>query len=184
MLFWPQWLATAQADQLLAQSLTAIPWQSDSLHIAGRQIPVPRLHYWYGTARDGYRWSGLAMQARPFPDWLDQLRSEVEQACGFAFNRCLANYYRDGRDSVDWHSDDEKILGDAPVIASLSLGAERVFNLRHRLTRKRFDIALPHGSLLLMGAGMQQYWQHRIAKSKGLEKPRVNFTFRLVQPSV
>ncbi len=180
LLFWPQWLDSAAADELLQQAIDSIPWQSDVLKIAGKIIPVPRLHYWYGTSRDQYRWSGLSLTARPFPHWLDRIRLAVEQQCGTRFNRCLANYYRDGSDSVDWHSDDEKLLGDAPVIASISLGAERVFNFRHRVTKQRFDLSLPHGSLLLMGAGTQAYWHHRIAKVRGLKAPRVNFTFRLV----
>ncbi len=180
LLFWPQWLGLSEADRLLQRAIETLPWQSDTLKIAGKVIPVPRLHCWFGADRDQYRWSGLSLTAKPFPDWLAQLQKQVEEACGTPFNRCLANYYRDGNDSVDWHSDDEAVLGEAPVIASLSLGAERVFNLRHRQTKQRFDLALPHGSLLMMGAGMQRFWQHRIAKVKGLQAPRINFTFRRV----
>lgn len=195
--FWPNWLAEAEADALLAQSIAEIPWRGDTLLIAGKEIPMPRLHCWYGTSRQQsaqavaqespYNWSGVSMRSIPFPPWLDTVRLQVEQQSGERFNRVLANYYRDGNDSVDWHSDDEPVLGPAPVIASVSLGAERVFNFRHRMPgangkRKRFDLVLPHGSLLVMAPGMQRYWHHRIAKVKGITEPRVNFTFRMIQP--
>ena len=109
------------------------------------------------------------------------MRVAVEQVTGHPFNRALVNYYRHGRDSVDWHADDEPELGVEPLVASLSLGAERVFQLRHNQTKERLSVSLPHGSLLLMGAGIQDYWQHRLAKVSGLEQPRVNFTFRYME---
>ena len=111
---------------------------------------------------------------------MESLRLAVEAETQQRFNRALVNYYRNGRDSVDWHADDEASLGFEPIIASLSLGAERVFQLRHNHTKERVAITLPHGSLLLMNAGIQSYWQHRIAKVAKLEEPRVNFTFRLM----
>ena len=118
------------------------------------------------------------MQAVSFPGWIDSLRGSVEEQTANSFNRALVNYYRDGSDSVDWHADDEPELGSEPVIASLSLGVERVFQLRHKLTKQRISISLPHGSLLMMGDGIQEYWQHRIAKVANRQEPRVNFTFR------
>jgi alkylated DNA repair dioxygenase AlkB len=112
---------------------------------------------------------------------METVRVAVEQSTSHKFNRALVNYYRDGRDSVDWHADDEVTLGPEPLIASLSLGAERDFQLCHNETKKRVCITLPHGSLLLMGPGIQQYWQHRIAKVNDLDEPRVNFTFRYME---
>ena len=91
------------------------------------------------------------------------------------------NYYRDGNDSVDWHADDEASLGNEPVIASFSLGVERKFDLRHNLTGQRVSLNLPHGSLLLMGPGLQSFWKHRIPKSRNLSDARVNFTFRYMR---
>jgi alkylated DNA repair dioxygenase AlkB len=120
------------------------------------------------------------MTANAFPPWLDQIRLNVEEETGTAFNSCLANYYRSGKDSVDWHADDEAILGQAPIIASITLGEERTFQMRHRLSGQRFNLSLPHGSLLLMGSGIQQYWHHRLPKTRHLAKPRINFTFRYV----
>lgn len=176
--FWPNWLSITDADNLLSKSIESIDWRADIIRIVGKQIPLPRLQQWFGHPGTSYTYSNICMQAVSFPDWIDRLRLSVEEQTESAFNRALVNYYRDGSDSVDWHADDEPELGPEPVIASLSLGVERVFQLRHRLTKQRISISLPHGSLLMMGAGIQSYWQHRIAKVANLQEPRVNFTFR------
>ena len=144
----------------------------------GKKIPIPRLQNWFGDPSTSYTYSRIRLQAVEFPKWMDKLRSDVEIETGHPFNRALVNYYRDGSDSVDWHADNERELGFEPVIASVSLGAERVFQLRHNVSKEIIKINLPHGSLLLMDAGIQEHWQHKIAKAKQLEDPRVNFTFR------
>lgn len=176
--FWPNWLKAGEADSLLNQSIESIDWRADTIRIVGKIIPIPRLQQWYGEPGTTYTYSNICMPAVSFPGWMDSLRQRIEEQSDAAFNRALVNYYRDGSDSVDWHADDEPELGAEPVIASLSLGAERVFQLRHTETGERISLSLPHGSLLLMGAGIQNYWQHRVAKVKGLSEPRVNFTFR------
>ncbi|MGB1402557.1 MAG: alpha-ketoglutarate-dependent dioxygenase AlkB family protein [Porticoccaceae bacterium] len=181
IVFWPNWLSQQQADDLLDTAINQTAWRQDSIKIVGKTIPIPRLQNWFGDPSTSYTYSGIRMQALRFPDWMDKIRLSIEQVTEQRFNRALVNYYRNGRDSVDWHADDEKELGPAPVIASLSLGVERVFQLRHNETKERLSISLPHGSLLLMGAGIQAYWQHRIAKVKALEQPRVNFTFRYME---
>ena len=176
--FWPNWLSGNNADDLLQKSIECIDWRADSIRIVGKQIPIPRLQQWFGESGTSYTYSNICLQAVGFPDWIDSLRHNVERQTGAAFNRALVNYYRDGADSVDWHADDEPELGPEPVIASLSLGVERVFQMRHNDSGERISISLPHGSLLMMGAGIQSYWQHRIAKVANLQEPRVNFTFR------
>jgi alkylated DNA repair dioxygenase AlkB len=176
--FWPNWLSIEDADNLLGKSIETIDWRADKIRIVGKQIPIPRLQQWFGEPGTSYTYSNICMPAVSFPDWIDSVRMAVEQQTGSAFNRALVNYYRDGSDSVDWHADDEPELGPEPLIASLSLGVERVFQLRHRLTKQRISISLPHGSLLMMGGGIQSYWQHRLAKVANLQEPRVNFTFR------
>ena len=181
IVFWPNWLSGAEADQLLSRAIEQTDWRQDNIRIAGKIIPVPRLQNWFGDPATSYTYSGICLQAVSFPDWMEQLRLSVEGQTGQPFNRALVNYYRHGRDSVDWHADDEKALGPAPVIASVSLGAERVFQLRHNLSREKLSISLPDGSLLLMGAGIQQHWQHRLAKVGDLQEPRVNFTFRYME---
>jgi alkylated DNA repair dioxygenase AlkB len=176
--FWPNWLSAKDADSLLCKAVDNIDWRADIIRIVGKQIPIPRLQQWFGQPGTSYTYSNICMQAVAFPDWIDDLRESVEEHTGAAFNRALVNYYRDGSDSVDWHADNEPELGVEPVIASLSLGVERVFQLRHTLTKQRISIPLPHGSLLLMGGGIQSYWHHRIAKVANLSEARVNFTFR------
>ena len=176
--FWPNWLSATDADKLLETAISSVHWRADSIKIVGKQIPLPRLQQWFGEPGTSYTYSNICLPAVRFPDFLERQRLAIEQQTGAAFNRALVNYYRDGSDSVDWHADDEPELGPEPLIASLSVGVERVFQLRHTLTRQRISIPLPHGSLLLMGAGVQSYWHHRIAKVKELNQPRVNFTFR------
>ncbi len=180
--FWPGWLSSTVADGLLETAIKQTPWREDKIFIMGKEIPIPRLQNWFGDPSTSYTYSRIRMQAVAFPSWMEALRLQVESATGQLFNRALVNYYRDGRDSVDWHADDEPELGLDPIIASVSLGAEREFQLRHNTTKERVKITLPHGSLLLMGAGIQSCWQHRIAKVKQLDSPRVNFTFRYMEP--
>lgn len=176
--FWPNWLSTGDADSLLCKAIDSINWRADSIKIVGKTIPIPRLQQWFGEPGTSYTYSNIRLPAVSFPPWMESLRQAVEEQTGAAFNRALVNYYRSGLDSVDWHADDEPELGPEPLIASLSLGVERVFQLRHNQTRERISISLPHGSLLLMGAGIQSCWQHRIAKVANLQESRVNFTFR------
>lgn len=178
IVFWPNWLNQKAADQLLETAIAETPWRKDVINIMGKQIPIPRLQNWFGDPTTSYTYSRIRLQAVAFPQWMETLRIDVETETGKPFNRALVNYYRNGKDSVDWHADDEASLGFEPLIASVSVGAERIFQLRHNLSQERVKINLPHGSLLLMGAGVQEHWQHSVAKVKQLEDPRVNFTFR------
>ena len=178
VVFWPNWLGQTAADQLLDTAITKTPWRKDVINIMGKKIPIPRLQNWFGDPNTSYTYSRIRLQALAFPYWMDQLRAAVERETGNSFNRALVNYYRDGKDSVDWHADDEASLGFEPLIASVSVGAERIFQLRHNVSKEKVKINLPHGSLLLMGAGVQENWQHSVAKVKQLDEPRVNFTFR------
>jgi alkylated DNA repair dioxygenase AlkB len=183
VVFWPNWLGQTAADQLLDTAITKTPWRKDVINIMGKKIPIPRLQNWFGDPNTSYTYSRIRLQALAFPYWMDQLRAAVERETGNSFNRALVNYYRDGKDSVDWHADDEASLGFEPLIASVSVGAERIFQLRHNVSKEKVKINLPHGSLLLMGAGVQENWQHSVAKVKQLDDPRVNFTFRYMVSS-
>jgi alkylated DNA repair dioxygenase AlkB len=179
LIFWPQWLSIDQADKLLAKSIQSIPWRHDSIQMFGKKVAIPRLQNWFADhTNTSYTYSGIQMQAVKFPQWMSDLAKSVATETGFPFNRALVNYYRDGKDSVDWHADNEPELGPDPIIASVSLGEERVFQLRHNLTGKIVSLSLPHGSLLLMGSRIQHCYQHRLAKVKNMHQGRVNFTFR------
>lgn len=184
IVFWPQWLDQSCANSLLKTAIEQTPWREDFIQIMGKKIPIPRLQNWFGDPGTSYTYSRIRLPAVKFPAWMDEMRLNVEVDTQHQFNRALVNYYRDGNDSVDWHADDESELGVEPVIASVSLGASREFQLRHNTTKERVKIVLPHGSLLLMSAGIQEHWQHRIAKVKHLNQARVNFTFRYMSTDV
>jgi alkylated DNA repair dioxygenase AlkB len=170
---------TADSAALLQTLLVETPWRQDSLNFGGKEVTVPRLQAWYGDHRYGY--SGLRLSPLPWTPLLDSIRNKIAAASGLNFNSVLLNYYRDGNDSVAWHSDDERELGPDPQIASLSLGATRRFELKHRKqTQPKVSTLLENGSLLLMGSGLQQYWLHQLPKDAGITAARLNLTFRFV----
>ena len=190
LLFDPAFLPPVEAVALLAQLTADVTWEQRAIRIFGQEIPQPRLTAWYGDAEARYTYSGLAWEPRPWLPALHALRQRLEAATGHRFNSVLLNLYRDGRDSMGWHADDEPELGPAPAIASLSLGATRRFRLRPSRTQARaglapapFGIDLPGGSLLLMRGPTQQHWQHALPKTARPVAPRLNLTFRLVTPT-
>ena len=176
--YFPNWLTYQEADDLLTTSIEKVPWRQDFIYMMGKKIPIPRLQNWYCETGASYTYSRIKLLALEFPTWMEDLRRRVELSTSETFNAILVNYYRDGKDSNDWHSDDEKELGANPVIASVSIGAERVFHLRHKVTKQKIKMNLPHGSLLLMGAGIQEYWQHKLSKTSLQVGPRINLTLR------
>jgi alkylated DNA repair dioxygenase AlkB len=178
----PAWLAGGAADTLFSELVRAIPWENHPVRLFGRDIPAPRLSCWIGDADAVYRYSGVARAPRPWPATLASLRERLSGELGTAFNSVLANLYRDGRDAMGWHADDEPELGAAPLIASVSLGAERRFVLRHRATGARHALALPHGSLLVMAGPTQRAYRHALPRTARVVGPRLNLTFRRVQP--
>lgn len=182
--YFPSAFSSSEADALFQACLQTLAWRQDNLCIANRQIPIPRLQCWYGDFGTDYSYSRLKLTPLPWTDLLQSIRSRVETCSEHAFNAVLANCYRDGRDSVDWHSDDEPELGKQPVIASLSLGAARRFELKHRSKRhlKPLKLTLEHGSLLIMSADTQHHWRHRLPKDPAITGPRINLTFRQIMP--
>jgi alkylated DNA repair dioxygenase AlkB len=177
----------AQADDLLQNLLSAIPWHQAQLKIAGRTIPVPRLQCWMGDKQSLYGYSGMRLTPEPWNAVVQTIRTRVQDLAGVEFNSVLLNYYRDGQDSVSWHADDEPELGTDPVIGSVSFGAERPFQLKPKFNRpnsprsESLRMMLHHGSLLVMDKGTQRYWQHQLPKLPGLKLPRVNLTFRQIR---
>ncbi len=165
------------ADLLLERLLVEIDWQQEWLTIMGRRVAVPRLTAWYGDM--GYRYSGIDHAPRSWTELLLTLRQVAEVHADHSFNGVLLNRYRDGRDSVSWHADNEVSLGRRPVIASLTLGGTRRFVLKHR-GGERVALDLGHGSCLVMAGDTQHYWRHSIPKSRRPKAARVNLTFRAV----
>jgi alkylated DNA repair dioxygenase AlkB len=165
----------------------AVPWQEREIRIAGRWIKEPRPTAWIGDPDAAYTYSGRLNVPEPWPAVIDELRREVGAVVGAhdTFNSVLCNLYRDGRDSMGMHADKEPELGEAPLIASLSLGATRRFQLRHRRARDaelaKLDLELSAGSLLIMRGSLQQHYRHGVPKQLGVSDPRINLTFRRIQ---
>jgi len=181
--FAPAWLTIDEADRLLSLLRDELPWEVHRIRMFGRVVDSPRLSAWIGDADATYRYSGTRFVPHPWTPVLLALRDRVAEACGTRFNSVLCNRYRDGNDSMGWHSDNEPELGREPVIASLSFGAARRFRLRHRTDpTRRLDIDLESGSLLLMRGATQENYRHDLPRTKRAVGERINLTFRLIHP--
>ena len=179
----PGFLARPAADALLDNALTW-RYRQERVRVFGRRHDVPRLTAWFADAGLTYTYSGLALAPVPLPPALDGLRQRLRAATGLAFNSVLANLYRDGRDRMGWHADDERALGAEIHIASVSLGAMRTLRFRAKAERRyTFNIDLGHGSLLLMRHPTQRHWQHCLPARANVSAPRVNLTFRHIAPT-
>jgi alkylated DNA repair dioxygenase AlkB len=170
------------ATQVLQRLLAEIAWRSEEVVMWGRRVPQPRLTAWYGDRGASYAYSGLALDPSPWTPLLLDIKARIEAAAGSSFNSALLNHYRDHRDSIGFHSDDEPELGKRPVIASLSLGEERIFILKHKKSKlvEPVHLRLASGSLLLMRGDTQHCWRHGILKEGRPCGPRVNLTFRTI----
>lgn len=202
----PRWLGSELASYLLAQLSAELAWQQSEIKLYGKRRKIPRLNAWYGDANAHYQYSGLPLAPLAWTAGLSELRQALDatvlQLAGLLgdslgsatagsagllhyrpghFNSVLANLYRDERDSVAWHSDDEPELGRRPLIASVSLGQARYFSLKHKsLAGERHRLLLPPGSLLIMSGATQQHWRHAVLKQAAAAGPRLNLTFRRV----
>ena len=177
-LYVPGFLAGGRADELLAVTLAGAQWQQERLALFGRTYTARRLSACYGEATATYRYSGLVRRARPWPDHLRTLAADIAAAVGRRFNFLLINRFRDGGDRLGWHADDESDLGATPVIASLSVGAERVFRMRAKTGGASVGKVLQHGSLVLMWGDSQRDYQHAVPPTAKPVGERLNFTFR------
>ncbi|WP_299198738.1 alpha-ketoglutarate-dependent dioxygenase AlkB [uncultured Amphritea sp.] len=168
---------TASLYQTLEQTLN---WHQAEIRMFGRMVSIPRLQCFQGEPGIRYRYSGLTLQTEPWHPLIQQLKRRVESLANQHFNTVLINYYRDGKDSMGWHSDDEPELGRNPVIASLSLGQPRRFLLRHRVDKAipQQELLLNSGSLLIMAGQLQHYWHHSVPKTSRPLEGRINLTFR------
>ena len=181
LLWCPDFIPERERAALFQVLRSQVPWEQHRVRIVGREMPSPRLSCWIGDPGTAYRYSGILYPPRPWPEALARVRDVTIRACGEDFNSVLANLYRDGRDSMGYHSDDEASLGPGPVIASLSLGAPRRFVLQHRASRgERFELVLGDGSLLLMRGATQRCWRHALPESDCAVGERINLTFRRI----
>jgi alkylated DNA repair dioxygenase AlkB len=173
-----------EADTALAAILDAVPWKQEHVVLFGRRIAQPRLSCWMGDPGAVYTYSGATFEPTPWVEAAADIRRRVEAATRSSFNSVLLNLYRTGADSMGFHSDDEPELGNAPTIASVSLGATRRFVLRSRRRRgstPSVRLPLEHGSLLVMRGETQRLWAHGIPREPSVAGARVNLTFRRIR---
>ena len=173
-------LAPEEADCLMRVLTEEVAWRHDRIFLYGREHPLPRLQQWFADDGLVYTYSGIELVPPPWHPALLKLRAQIRASTQIDYNTVLANLYRDGQDAMGWHADDEPELGGAPLIASVTLGATRDFVLRHKVRRDlpKVTVALPHGSLLLMGGATQTHWEHALPRRKRVTEPRINLTFR------
>ena len=172
----------AQESASIMQALiTEIDWQQYQIKIFGKTLDQPRITAYYGEDHPYYAYSNIKLQPIPFTPILLSIKNKIETLTSHQFNGVLLNYYRNGDDSMGWHADDEKELGTNPVIASLSFGASRNFQLQHSLDKSisKATIVLNDASLLIMKGVTQHFWKHQIPKQKN-KGPRINLTFRKI----
>jgi alkylated DNA repair dioxygenase AlkB len=180
-----QFCDAASAQRWFTRLHGEVPWERHRLRLFGRQIEAPRLSCWIGDADAVYTYSGTRFVPHAWTATCSELRDGLVAFCSEPYNSVLCNLYRDGHDSMGWHSDDEAELGARPSIASLSFGASRRFRLRHRSNPDlRLEIELPTGSLLLMAGTTQRNYKHDLPKSARVAEPRLNLTFRHVSAIV
>jgi len=180
--WYPQFLSTQDSAMLFAVLMRETCWTRHRVRIFGKWLYQPRLTAWHGDAHATYAYSGLVLAPRPWTPTLLAIRKRVQECAGADFNSVLVNLYRDGADSMGWHQDNEKELGSLPVIASLSLGASRDFQLRRVKPGNTapVTISLSSGSLLLMQGDTQRHYRHRIAGTRRRCGARINLTFRRI----
>ncbi|MCB1229931.1 MAG: alpha-ketoglutarate-dependent dioxygenase AlkB [Verrucomicrobiae bacterium] len=175
-------LSAEEADHYFARLRETIAWRHDEVTLFGRHIVTAREVAWYGDRDFAYTYSGTTRTALPWTEELAELKTTIETLLDSPFNSCLINLYHSGSEGMGWHSDDETTLVENATIASLSLGAERKFSLRHKRVReKKVSVILEPGSLLAMRGETQQHWSHALPKSKRVTDERINLTFRLMK---
>ncbi len=180
--YYPNFIPVKAADDYFESLKANIPWQQDDITVFGKTYPQPRLTALYADNNKPYSYSNITMQPSLFTSELFEIKKNVEDIAQVQFTTCLINRYRDGKDSNGWHADNEKELGKNPIIASVSLGVERFFHLKHNTDPAlKHKLLLEHGSLLLMKGATQHHWKHQIAKTAKRVGERINLTFRIIK---
>lgn len=170
-----------ESDFYFNNLLNKIDWKQEGMNMYGKNIKFPRLTSWYGDNDKPYAFSGIKLEPNKWNVDLLKIKDKIEPKCNAVFNSVLLNLYRSGNDSISWHTDAEKGLGQNPIIASVNFGATRKFQLRHIRTKEKIEIELKHGSLLIMKGELQHFWQHQVPKTKNIVDKRINLTFRIIK---
>lgn len=173
-------LNVTESKTLFEQLLHEIQWQKDELRLFGKTYITEREVAWYADPGLMYRYSGATKRPLEWHPVLLALKNRIEARTQQTFNACLLNLYHHGEQGMGWHSDDEPELGETPVIASLSLGAERKFSFKHKHLNLKQTLWLENGSLLMMQGLTQKFWKHSLPKSKKIKAARINLTFRYI----
>lgn len=180
--YYPSFIDEVRATQYFEIFRQTVPWQQDEIKVFGKTYAQPRLTALFGDPSKPYSYSNIIMQPNEFSEELLELKQKVETLCSVNFTSCLLNLYRNGKDSNGWHADNEKELGQNPIIASVSLGQERYFHLKHRNDKSlKHKLLLQHGSLLMMAGQTQHHWLHQIPKTTKTVQERINLTFRVIK---
>lgn len=170
---------TSKQSQDFLRILTdEIPWKHDEVVLFGKVIQTRRKVAWYANDAKPYTYSGRTKIGLVWTPTLLSIKNAIEEKANTSFNGCLMNYYHDGNDGASWHADDEKSILPNSRIASISLGAARKFEFKHKQTQEKVSLELAHGSLLLMQGTTQSHWIHQLPKSKKITETRLNLTFR------
>jgi alkylated DNA repair dioxygenase AlkB len=182
VVFYPSFFDEQESDKFFQQLSQEIKWQQDKIKHYGKEIKLPRLTAWHGDAGKLYTYSHISMRSEPWTPLLLHIKTRIEEVAKVTFNSVLLNLYRTGKDGVSWHQDNEPELGKNPVIGSVSFGATRQFQFRHKFKKElsKFDLDLTSGSLLIMKGPTQKFWQHQIPKTSKFVLPRINLTFRVI----
>ena len=159
-----------------------IDWNHDKIKMYGKEIYLPRFSAWYGDSDKPYTYSGLTLQPKKWNKGLLYIKQAISKVSGVNFNSVLMNWYRDGEDYLNWHTDAEKELGINPIIGSVNFGEERDFIIRLNDKSSKITIPLKHGTFLLMSGELQHFWQHSVPKRKKIKGSRFNLTFRVINP--
>jgi len=180
--FMSNFISETKANSYFMSLQETIKWQQEKVRVYGKTYPIPRKTAWHGDKGVKYKYSGIKCDSEPWTKELLEIKESIDHlVCKQDFNSVLLNLYRNGNDKVGWHADNEKGLGKNPIIASVSLGAERRFDLKHKdHPTEKLQLSLPSGSLVIMSGELQDNWLHQIPVQKKVKEPRINLTFRKI----
>ena len=176
--------AVADCERIYHRLLQEQNWPDNHYIVAGRQFTLPRLQTWHADTGIKYSYSHNLLETRSWTSLLSDIRAKIELCLDFSFNSVLVNWYRNGEDHVGWHADNERELGEQPFIVSLTFGAERLFEFRHKKSLESGSMLLRNGTLLIMRPNFQRHWLHSVPIEKNLMAGRINLTFRKVIPKI
>jgi len=167
-----------ELKQLYESLLNNIHWENERVIMFGKEIITKRKVAFFSDPSISYRYASKTKIGLPWNSTLFTIKNWVESITKESYNACLLNLYHNGEESMGWHSDNEKEIITGSSIASLSLGANRKFSFKHKVSKETVSIELEDGSLLEMKGSVQTHWWHALLKSKKVTDGRINLTFR------